>query len=162
MRLDELLSLFEQVKESIPEATVEYFRKPQYGYDKQGRANLAVRLSQLSLLTTKNFKLEEFWRKQDESKLVEQFIKATFKLGKEYGIYDGPKKDFETYQYIIDNLFSRNKQESDIIFYMEPGFDFKGSFKGEKFSIAKIKHDEGEAETGKWAHKEKKELEKLK
>jgi len=160
MRLDEVL-LFE-IKEGTPEASVEYFRKPQFGYDKQDRGNLAVRLNQLSLLTSKVFKLKDFWDKQKESKLVEQFVKATFHLGKEYGIVEKSRKDFESYKYIIDNLFSREKKEQDIIFFMEPGFNFKGLFKGERFSIAKIKHDEGEAETGKWAHKEKKELEKLK
>lgn len=160
MRLTEAL-LFE-IKEGSPEASVEYFRKPQFGYDKKDRAALAARLNQLSLLTSKEFRLKDFWDKQKESKLVDQFVKATFQLGKEYGIIDNHKKDFDTYKYIIDNLFSREKREQDITFFMEPGFNFKGLFKGERFSIAKIKHDKQEAEIGKWAHKERKELEKLK
>ena len=35
-------------------------------------------------------------------------------------------------------------------------------FKDERFSISKVRHDEGEAEQGAWAKKEKEELERLK
>lgn len=148
-------------KEGTPEASIEYFRKPHFGYDKEDRANLAVKLNQLSLMSSRVFKLKDFWDKQKESKLIDQFVKATFRLGKEYGVVNSNKQDFDTYKYIIENLFSREKKEADIIFNMEPGFNFKGLFKGDKFSIAKVRHDEGEAKTGAWASKERKELEKL-
>jgi len=148
MKLDEAL-LFEKIHEGTPEASIEYFRKAQYGYDKEGRGALAVRLNRLNILTTKVFKLRDFWEKQKESELIEQFIKATFGLSKKYGIADRGKKDFETYQYVVENLFS-TKNKSDITFYIESGYNFKGLLKGEKFSISKIKREE------------KKELEKLK
>ena len=155
-------ALMEDKKEGTPEAAVEYFRKPHYGMDKQGRANLAVKLNQLSILTSKTFTLKEFWDIKDESKLVEQFIKATLELGRTYGIIDNTKMDFENYQYVVDNLFGTKKMKNDITFLMEPGYNFKGLFQKEKFSISKIKHDDEEAKRGAWAHKEKKELEKLK
>jgi len=140
MRLNEVL-LFEQVREGTIEASIEYFRKAQYGYGKESIGALEVRLSQSNTLATKVFKLREFWEKQKESKLIEQFVKVTFELGKKYGILKFNKKDFETYQYIVESLFSTDKRESDITFYMKPGYNFKGFLKGEKFNIFKIKHD---------------------
>jgi hypothetical protein len=152
-------ALLEQ-KEGTPEASIEYFRKAQYGYDKEGKGALAVKISQFSLLKIRTVKLKDFWDEKKESKLVEQFVKATFNLGKKYKIIDNHKIDFETYQYIVENLFSAKKPQSDIIFDMEPGYDFKGFSEKEKFSISKIRHDESEVERGNWHTR--KELKKLK
>jgi hypothetical protein len=160
MKFEEALYL--EQKEGSPEAAIEYFRKAQYGYDKENKGALAVKLSQFSILTTKEMPLKDFWDRRKDSKLVEQFVKATLKLGKKYKVIEKEKEDFETYSFVVENMFGRKKPELDIVFDMEPGYNFKGLFKGEKFSIAKVKHDEEEAERGAWATKEKEELGKLK
>ena len=160
MKLNNALFLNEQ--KETPEASIEYFREPTYGYDEQDRGNLAVKLSQFSILATKTLRLKEFWDKRKESKLAEQFIKATFELGRKYKVIDNTKRDFESYKSVVENLFGTKKPKGDIIFYLEPGYNFKGLFKEERFSIARVKHDEGEAKRGAWAKKERGELTKLK
>lgn len=154
------MKLEEVIKGGSPEAAVEYFRKGHSGYDPASRSNLMATLSQLSLLKTKTFTLKEFWDMKDDDKLINQFVLATFLLAREYGILKNKKENFEAFQYVVDNLFGMSKRKNDITFHMEPGYDFKGVFKTNRFSISKMEHDKEEARIGSWAAKERDELRK--
>ena len=162
MKLNDLL--FEEKEqeepEGISEAGIEYYRDPILGLDKYGRGKLAVKMAQFSILTQTKLSLKEFWEKREEKRLIDQFIRATLSLGKKYGLSD--KYTFANYEDVVDQLFGTQKRQLDVVFEMEPGFDFKGNFREDKFSITKVRHDKEEAETGAWAAKEKKELEKIK
>jgi hypothetical protein len=155
------MKLTEIIKSDTPEVAVEYFRKGHEKYDPQSRSNLMVKLSQLSLLQTKTYTLKDFYDLRKDSKLIGQFVRATFLLAREYDILKNKKEDFESFQYVVDNLFGMSKRKNDITFYMEPGFDFKGVFKTNRFSISKMEHDKEEASRGSWAAKEREELRKI-
>ena len=100
-----------------------------------------------------------FWNKKEEIKLVDQFIRATLKIGKNHGLKD--TYTFENLEKVVSDLFARQKQEPDVAFKVEPGAEFEPSFKNDKFSIQRVKFDKEEADTGEWVAKEKEELKKL-
>jgi hypothetical protein len=162
VKIRQFLTLLEQQKDptGTPETGIEYYTNAILGYDKDGDPEIEVALSQMSLLKVTKMSLREFWNKRDDKKLVEQFIKATLGIAKKYGI--NSKYTYESYHKAVKELFQKHNDKLDILFELEPGYNFKGLFKDDKFSIHKIRHDKGEAETGAWARKEREELSKLK
>lgn len=145
-----LKNILYEARKGITEAGIEYYTYGGY---------LRVKLSQWSILRSTDFSLEQFWKQKSKEKLVDQFIKATYSIAKKYGL--NKPYTFEGFQDIVNVLFYKSKRDLDILFDFEPGFDFKGLHKENKFSIEKIVHDEEEAKTAKWAQKERGELLKL-
>jgi hypothetical protein len=147
MKLENILC---EVRKGITEAGIEYYTHGGY---------LRVKFSQWSIMRSTDFSLEQFWKQKSKEELVNQFIKATYSIAKRYGL--NKPYTFEGFQDIVDALFYKSKRDLDILFDFEPGFDFKGLYKEDRFSIEKIAHDEEEAKTAKWAQKERGELSKL-
>lgn len=132
--------------ESTPETAIEYYRDAK----RPENESLMVALSKFSLLTVDEMTLKEFWDKKQDIELVNQFIKATMNIGlKTYKLKPKGDTEFDKYKSIITILFDKKRATADIKFELEPGYDFKGVFGKDKFSITKIRHDREEASSGK-------------
>lgn len=138
MDLNSVLKLCEETAE----IAIEY-------YWSEPEQSLMVDLSKFSLLTVEKMKLKDFWGLREKSELVNQLIKATMKIAKKMGFESEGTSDYQKYKNLVDKLFRQKRVRNDITFFLEPGFNFKGLFNDDKFSISKIEYDTDEIKQAK-------------
>ena len=156
MRFRQILRLHENdVKEGTPETAVEYYWSEQEN-------SIMVNLSKLSLLTVDKLKLKEFWDLRDEKDLINQFVKATMKIAARMGFESEGKTEYQKYKNLVEKMFKPRGGKLDITFFLEPGYNFKGLFDKDKFSISKVVYDEAELKQSKKEQEYEKKREQIK